>query len=94
MCSLSSKNRVLTIRDSSLLIENLINANRVGEAFKLTKEMLASNVTPLTRVFRYMLNKLASIGDIEGVVEIGKKLNDVKPILFTLFWTYLMIDCV
>jgi hypothetical protein len=68
----------LSVRDSSLLIENLINANRVGEAFKLTKEMLANKMMPLTRVFRYMLNKLASLGDIDGIVDVGHHLNEVQ----------------
>jgi pentatricopeptide repeat protein len=77
--SLNLKNRVLSVRDSSQLIENLINANRVGEAFKLTKEMLANKMIPLTRVFRYMLNKLASIGDIDGIVEVGHHLDEVQP---------------
>jgi len=74
---LEAKNRLLSLRDSSQLIENLINADRLGEAFKVTNEMLTNNMTPVLRVFRYLLNKLASAGDIEGIVNIGQSLNEV-----------------
>lgn len=67
----------MSVRDSSQLIENLINADRVGEAFKLTKDMLANKMMPLIRVFRYMLNKLAFIGDIDGIIEVGQHLSEV-----------------
>ena len=44
----------------------------------MTKEMLANKMQPLTRVFRYMLNKLASLGDIDGIVEVGHHLTEVQ----------------
>ncbi|XP_059481411.1 leucine-rich PPR motif-containing protein, mitochondrial isoform X2 [Neocloeon triangulifer] len=73
---IQEKGKLLVLRDYSLLIENLVNKDRVGEAYKITKEMLHNKMFPMTRVFRYLLNKVAAVGDIDGIVELGDFLDD------------------
>ncbi|CAB3371624.1 Hypothetical predicted protein [Cloeon dipterum] len=73
---LNANGLTINVRDASYLIENLINTDRVGEAFKIAKEMAESNVFPLSRVFRYLLNKVAATGDIDGIAELGYAMDD------------------
>ncbi|KAK9707701.1 Pentacotripeptide-repeat region of PRORP [Popillia japonica] len=73
---------VFTINDDSNLIEKLIQENRIQEATNLTRDLLQKNQTPMTRVFRFLLNKLANNGDVKTIEELGTYLNkDVKKLV-------------
>lgn len=68
-----------TVTDTSMLIEKLIQNNRIGEATKITLHLLDKGATPLTRVFKFLLNKLAAAGDLDSLAIIDKKVSqDVK----------------
>ena len=67
--------RSYTITDGSLLIEKLIQNNRIGEATKVTFHMLDRNSVPLTRVFKFLLNRLANSGDLDNLAIINDKIS-------------------
>ncbi|EFA01919.1 leucine-rich PPR motif-containing protein, mitochondrial [Tribolium castaneum] len=64
-----------TVTDTSLLIEKLIQNNRIGEATKVTLNLLETGATPLARVFKFLLNKLANAGDLDSLAIIDKKVS-------------------
>ncbi|GJQ86626.1 hypothetical protein Trydic_g15730 [Trypoxylus dichotomus] len=66
---------IFTINDDSVLIEKLIQENRIQEATNLTRDMLQKNQAPITRVFRFLLNRLANSGDVKTIEEFGSYLN-------------------
>ncbi|KAI4463370.1 hypothetical protein MML48_4g00006397 [Holotrichia oblita] len=73
---------VFTLNDDSNLIEKLIQENRIQEATNLTRDLLMKNQTPITRVFRFLLNRLANNGDVKTIEELGTYLNkDVKKLV-------------
>ncbi|XP_069704273.1 leucine-rich PPR motif-containing protein, mitochondrial [Periplaneta americana] len=65
-----------SITDLSVLIENLIKADRYGEASKIAQGMLEKNMHPLPRIFRFLLNRLANSGDVDTLTAIG---NQITP---------------
>lgn len=68
--------------DMSLLIEKLVQTENQKEATKITLEQLEKNNPPITRVFRYLLNKLANNGDVKSLEQIGAKMNsDLKKLV-------------
>lgn len=72
----------LNLNDYSLLLESLVKLDRQNEANKLVFEMLKKNIQPLPRVFRFFLNKVANIGDVETIEYIGNKLSsDMKKLV-------------
>ncbi|XP_017783732.1 PREDICTED: leucine-rich PPR motif-containing protein, mitochondrial [Nicrophorus vespilloides] len=70
-----NSNENFTVTDISLLIEKLVQNDRQLEATKLTEEMLTKQQVPITRVFRFLLNKLANSGDFQAIERIGKHLD-------------------
>lgn len=65
-----------SLTDLSFLIENLVKADRCGEASKIAQGMLEKKVHPLPRVFRFLLNRLANSGDVDTLTAIG---NQITP---------------
>lgn len=75
-------NDKFSVTDLSALIEKLLQANRVSDASSLAFVLLDRGNLPLNRVFRFLLNRLASNGDIETLTKIGSKISkDVKKIV-------------
>ncbi|KAJ4440573.1 hypothetical protein ANN_08718 [Periplaneta americana] len=73
---LSHGDENFSITDLSVLIENLIKADRYGEASKIAQGMLEKNMHPLPRIFRFLLNRLANSGDVDTLTAIG---NQITP---------------
>lgn len=72
----------LSVHDYSALLENLVKEERQNEAAKLCFEMLRKNISPIPRVFRFFLNKIANNGDVRTIESIGNKLSsDMKKLL-------------
>lgn len=72
----------LSVTDESLLIEKLLQNDRLGEATKITLALLDKKQMPLNRVFRFLLNKLATAGDVTSLDLIGSKISqDVKKLV-------------
>ncbi|XP_068906051.1 leucine-rich PPR motif-containing protein, mitochondrial [Tenebrio molitor] len=68
-----------TATDASLLIEKLLQSDRIGEATKIAFHLLDRNSAPITRVFKFLLNKLASAGDLDSLAIIDSKISqDLK----------------
>ncbi|KRT80285.1 hypothetical protein AMK59_7357 [Oryctes borbonicus] len=75
-------NDIFTINDDSSLIEKLIQDNRIQEATNLTRDLIQRNQTPITRVFRFLLNRLANNGDAKTIEELGGSLHkDMKKLV-------------
>lgn len=64
-----------SVSDTSVLIEKLLQNDRLNEATKITLQMLERGVHPLQRVFRFLLNKLATTGNVEVLETIGTKIS-------------------
>lgn len=62
--------------DRSLLIEKLVQSGRLEDAKAVALFVLNKNSKPAYKVFRFLLNKLALAGDVEGLEEISRKLSD------------------
>ncbi|KAG5883516.1 hypothetical protein JTB14_019285 [Gonioctena quinquepunctata] len=72
----------MSIVDLSSLIEKLLQSGRVRDAAKVSMEIIDRGNLPVNRVFRYLLNKLAGIGDVHTLENIGSKINsEVKRIV-------------
>jgi len=53
------------------LVEQLIRADMTVEASEVTRGMLARDTHPLPKIFRFLLNKLATLGSVEEILAIG-----------------------
>lgn len=76
-------NEVFATNDLSTLIEKLLQQNRVSEATKLTFEMIDRGVFPISKVFRFLLNKLANAGNVEVLDSIGSRLSAEQKKMFS-----------
>ncbi|XP_055597632.1 leucine-rich PPR motif-containing protein, mitochondrial [Uranotaenia lowii] len=77
-----SPNDKLNITERSLIIEALINRDRLNEASKNVIQLLEQNLHPIPRIFKYFLNKLAASGDLNTFEQIGKMLSeDLKRLI-------------
>ena len=65
----------LNVTESSTLIELFIKADLVQEAVEITETMLEREAYPLPRIFRFLLNRLASKGEVEAMTRIGEFLT-------------------
>lgn len=73
----------ISLHDMSLLIEKLLQGNRVNEATKMVLDLLDKNQYPVVKVFRFLLNKLANSGNTEALELIGSKLNSEQKKLLS-----------
>ena len=65
----------LGVTELSAYIELLVKEERVSEATRLTKEMLGLDLQPMPKIFRFLLNKLASSGEVEAMTRLGDTLT-------------------
>uniref|UniRef100_A0AAR5PUS4 Pentacotripeptide-repeat region of PRORP domain-containing protein n=1 Tax=Dendroctonus ponderosae TaxID=77166 RepID=A0AAR5PUS4_DENPD len=76
-----NQNKVSVV-DASYLIETLIHQNRLDDAFRLTINLLDRGIFPVQKIFRFLLNKIASEGKVAQLNQIGEKLNsEVKRLI-------------
>jgi len=73
--ALEEHGRNLNVTETSALLEQLIKANMMKEAGEITLEMLSRDTYPLPKIFRFMLNKLASNGSVEEMKNIEQFLS-------------------
>ena len=71
----SSSKTTVSVTDSSSLIEMLVKDNRVQEATTVAENILASDAYPIPKIFRFLLNRLASNGDVEAMSKVGHYLT-------------------
>lgn len=68
--------------DCTLLIEKLVQSDRLNDAKEVTEYLLNKGTRPAYRVFRFLLNKLAIAGEVEFLERVSKKLSsDDKKLL-------------
>lgn len=79
----NSSNETFSNGDLSLLIEKLLQKERVNEATTLALEMLNRNVLPASKVFRFLLNKLANAGNVQVLESIAEKLTAEQKKMFS-----------
>ncbi|GAB6020657.1 hypothetical protein CHUAL_003327 [Chamberlinius hualienensis] len=69
----------ITLRQSSFLIEALLQEERLNEAVSVFKELLIKKTPPLSGVLKFLLGKLSAVPDVDTIEHIGKQLSeDVK----------------
>ncbi|CAG2064426.1 unnamed protein product [Timema podura] len=73
----------LTLRDQSQIIEILLKESRLAEASKMTLSMLRNNIHPITRIFNFLIIRLANAGDINTLNDIGSLLTPAKKKLLS-----------
>merc|ERR1719357_654777 len=66
--------RVANVTETSALVEQLIKADLMKEAGDITRGMLIRDTHPLPKIFRFLLNKLATLGSVEEILSIGQYL--------------------
>ncbi|XP_029714531.2 leucine-rich PPR motif-containing protein, mitochondrial [Aedes albopictus] len=66
----------LNLTEQSMVVEALVNRDRLNEASKLVLKMLEQNLHPIPRIFKYFLNKLAASGDLSTFERIGGMISD------------------
>ena len=66
---------MVNVTDSSSLIELLVKSNRVKEATNVAETILASDAYPIPKIFRFLLNRLASNGEVEAMSKFGQYLT-------------------
>lgn len=72
----------LSIVDLSTLIEQLAQNDRLKEASALTLELLQNRSHPVSRVFRFLLNKLSAAGDVDTLNKFASLISpEVKKLL-------------
>ncbi|XP_045595399.2 leucine-rich PPR motif-containing protein, mitochondrial [Procambarus clarkii] len=65
-----------TISDRSKLIERLLQDGQLGEASRMTRDMLISGTHPIARVLKFLMIQLAKAGDVETITFCTKYLSD------------------
>ena len=71
----NSNKTVVNVTDSSSLIELLVKDDRVKEATQVAQSILALDAYPIPKIFRFLLNRLASNGDVEAMSNVGQYLT-------------------
>lgn len=71
-----TENDKLNLTEQSLVIEALVNQDRLNDASKMVLSLLEKNVHPIPRIFKYFLNKLAVSGDMATFERIGGMISD------------------
>lgn len=61
--------------DSGELLEKLVQNNQLDKAFILIMEQLNKNNPPLTRIFKFAINRLAIGGKVDEIKTIGEKIS-------------------
>jgi leucine-rich PPR motif-containing protein len=74
----STAGQTLSASNLSSLVESLVRADRCGEASKIALGMLEKGMYPVTRVLRFLLNRLALAGDVDTLTAVGNHLTPVS----------------
>jgi len=72
---LENAGKVVNVTETSALIEQLVRADMTHDATEITKTMLFRNTHPLPKIFRFLLNKLATTGAVDDINAIGQFLS-------------------
>lgn len=70
-----SSNDKLSNTDQSLVVEALVKGVRLREASKLVEEMLSQGNQPISRIFRFYLNKIAASGDVSQITKLSSQIS-------------------
>ena len=73
--TLERSGKIVNVTETSSLIEQLVRADLTHEATEITRSMLMRNTHPLPKIFRFLLNKLATTGAVEDINAIGQYLS-------------------
>jgi pentatricopeptide repeat protein len=73
----------LSLTDQTNLIEKMARAERLGEATKLTEEMLDRGIHPYPRTLRFLLGRLAAAAEVDVLSRFENKLTPVSFFLFS-----------
>jgi len=73
--ALEANGKVVNVTETSSLIEQLVRYDMMSEAVEVTQSMLVRNMHPIPKIFRFLLNKLASLGYVEDINTIGNFLS-------------------
>ena len=65
----------LNITELSTFIELLVKDDRVTDATVVAGNMLSKDMYPMPKIFRFLLNKLASNGDVAAMTNLGQYLT-------------------
>lgn len=75
-------NDKLSNTDQSLIVEALVKGDRLQAASKMVDDMLAQGNHPISRIFRFYLNKLAAAGDVAQIDKISPHISsEAKKLL-------------
>ncbi|XP_076067194.1 bicoid stability factor [Oratosquilla oratoria] len=70
-----SSGKQLSVTSTSKLIEAMVKEERYDEALRLTKEMMGKGQHPTPKIFKFLLNKLASVGDVDSFLYFDEHLS-------------------
>lgn len=73
--NLEHAGKAINVTETSALIEQLVRVDLMSEAVEITQSMLMRNMHPMPKIFRFLLNKLASNGSVEDINAIGNYLS-------------------
>ncbi|EEC08889.1 pentatricopeptide repeat-containing protein, putative, partial [Ixodes scapularis] len=73
---LADSNAALSHRDTSLLIEALILKERIKDALRVTEELLSRGLHPWPRVLKFLLLRLATLGEVDKMEALRPQLPD------------------
>jgi len=68
----------LNIQDQSVLIHKMLRAERLGEATRLTEEMLQNGIYPHVKILRDVVAKLSVAGNLDVLLRMEGLLSDVR----------------
>lgn len=68
----------LSIAESSELVEGLVRDSHLKEAADTVLSMVAADIHPLPRVFKYFLVALASAGQVEPMQALERYISNVS----------------
>ncbi|CAN7999964.1 unnamed protein product, partial [Ixodes hexagonus] len=73
---MADSNTSLSHHDTSLLIEALIQKERIKDALRVTEELLSRGLHPLPRVLKFLLLRLANLGEVDKMQGLRSQLPD------------------
>lgn len=86
ICRIELSGKQSTISDRSKLIEKLLQDGQLGEASRMTRDMLISGTHPIARVLKFLMIQLAKAGDVETITFCTKYLSDVSFSCILLYY--------
>uniref|UniRef100_A0A131Y1Z0 Putative bicoid mrna stability factor n=1 Tax=Ixodes ricinus TaxID=34613 RepID=A0A131Y1Z0_IXORI len=92
---LADSDAALSHRDTSLLIEALILKERIKDALRVTEELLSRGLHPLPRVLKFLLLRLATLGEADKMEALRPQLPDqlVRSVSFDNLVCNAYVNC-